>query len=150
MKLSNQIKKFFFMNEKRVLLTIVLLAVFLRIGGNIVKQEVFFNEPFLLSGDAYRESIIYDAIWYNGTAKAFLKGKGLSAIGLKGESVDYPVWYDIKKVEGSYCAHKVVPPIYPLFVALCYYFGGENTLAYFLPQVILGSLTCLFIYFLAK
>ncbi len=144
-----------FKNEKLVILTIVLLAIFLRVGGNLASEKVFFNKPLLLSGDAFTESVDSDSSWYDGAARFFLKGKGVTSLDVseKGfgsvlDGTSYKI--NLKKIEGNYYAHKAIAPLYSLFLALCYWIGGINTLSYFVPQVILGALTVLFIYLLAK
>jgi len=139
-----------FCNRRITIFIIFFVAVILRIGLNIVKEEVFFRRTFLLSKDAYRVKSS-DGVWYSETARAFLNGKGIMSLSqdvLKKRN--FYAWNDLKKVEGSYYAHKAVAPLYPLFLALCYCIGGFNTFSYFIPQLILGSLTCVLIYLLAE
>jgi len=140
------------MNEKKVLLVIFLLAMVLRVSGNVVKEKVFFRKPFLFFSGAYDKNLDGpDEIWYDQAARGFLKGKGVVSLEDSRESfVDILTRLDNRKVEGGYYVHRLIPPLYPLFLALCYWLGGINTLAYFIPQVILGALTCIFVYFLAK
>src|SRR3989338_8473213 len=142
-------------NRPAVLILIFIAALSLRVGGNIVRQRVFFHKPFLFFGDgafssdpsSYLESISSDALWYDGTARAFLNGKGISSIHediwWRGRKFDDWVigrpWVNFKRIEEFYIAHMAVPPLYPLLLALCYYLGGENTLSFFILQIILGS-----------
>lgn len=139
-----------FKNEKNILIVIFLVAFFLRIGGNIITQKVFFHEPFLFFGNNFHESLVNDEVWYDLSAMGFINGKGLSLDFKKIFVEKAAAWIEIKPIDGIYSAHKAVPPLYPLFLALCYFIGGENTLSYFIPQVILSSLTCLLIFLLAK
>jgi len=141
-------KKF---RDKRVaILAILLVAVILRVGLNIAKEKAFSRGVFPLPKGVYRLKNS-DGVWYNETARAFLNGEGIMSLDQKvlGEHNFY-AWNDLKKVEGSYYAHKAVAPLYPLFLALCYSIGGFNIFSYFVPQLILGSLTCAFIYLLAE
>lgn len=137
------------MTQKKILLIMFLTAAILRLGLNIVREKVFFHRPFLYADDKIMTS---DEVWYDRAARAFLKGKGI--LSMDRDTVDcvkYPAFrFERKPVDEMYYAHKVVPPLYPLFLALCYYIGGINTLAYFVPQLVLGCLTCIFIYFITK
>jgi len=137
-----------------VLFTIFLTAVLLRVGGNIAREKLFFHKPFLLSGNEYFKDFGCDSMWYDGTAKALLKGKGISSISLNWYNEknlgDEYVWIDHKRIDDTYYAHKAISPFYPIFLALCYYLWRASTLAYFIPHVIIGSLTCVFIYLLAE
>jgi 4-amino-4-deoxy-L-arabinose transferase-like glycosyltransferase len=143
------------LKERRFILPIIfLLALSLRLGLNVVRQEKFFHEPFLLSGKHYVENISSDSALYDGIARAFMAGKGPGSIE-ESELREhfflkfYP-WTRHKNIGGGYYALNAAPPLYPIFLALCYYLGGLNTLSYFIPQIILGSLTCLLIYYLAE
>lgn len=60
---------------------------------------------------------------------------------------DYGKW---RIDDPNYILHRIIPPLYPIFLAICYWLFGGNTLAYFIPQIFLGSLTCLLIYFITK
>lgn len=125
-----------------------LTAAVLRVGLNIIKERAFFHRPFLYADDKIMTS---DEIWYDRAARAFLRGKGI--LSMDRGSVDsekFPDFFETKPIDEMYYAHMSIPPLYPLFLAVCYYIGGINTLAYFIPQLFLGCLTCLLIYFLAK
>jgi len=141
-------------NRWVILSAIFFAAVSLRIGGNIIREKAFFHKPLLLSGDAYVKNFGCDSMWYDGTAKAFLKGMGISSVGLswsnERQMLGQCAWVDYKKIDDIYYAHKAVPPLYPLFLALCYYLFGINTVAYFLPHIILSSLTCILVYLLGE
>lgn len=138
-------------NEKIIIIVIILLAVFLRVGGNFVSERFFFHKPFILFGDDFEKSIESDSVWYDGMARAFLKGKGISSMDTNRVAYeDFQSWVDLEKIDDTYYAHKTTPPFYTLFLGFFYWLGGANTLSYFIPQVILGVLTCLFIYLLAR
>lgn len=141
-------------NRWAVLFAVFFVAVSMRIGGNLIREKAFFHKPLLLSGDAYVRGFGCDSMWYDGTAKAFLKGKGLTSVDLNWANdrqlLGRCAWVDYKQIDEIYYAHKAVPPLYPLFLALCYYIFGINTLSYFIPQIILSSLTCVFVYLLAE
>lgn len=116
----------------------------------MARQELFLKTPFLLSKGQSDERISSDSIWYIEAAKGFLKGRGVVTINKnvvdwtdKRNAHSYKEW---KEVNGEYVAHKNVPPLYPIFLSLCYFIGGFNILAYFIPQILLSSLTCVLIY----
>lgn len=139
------------MNEKKILAIIFLLAVFLRIGLVVVREKAVFHKPFYYSGDAYFKTFTSDALWYDAAARGILEGKGIITMPeSRDSSYGHPNFSEVYRVNKEYYAHKIIPPIYPLFLALCYFIGGFNTLAYFIPQLLLSSFTCIFIYFLAK
>ena len=139
-----------------ICISIFTVALLLRIGLNVVKTELFFREPFFLSGDAYSKSINSDSVWYDAAARAFIQGKGIVSIEENIYRRNFyreftqPAWLLIKKIAPGYYAHKLIPPLYPIFLSLCYLLFGMNTLSYFIPQAIVGSLTCVVIYFLAE
>lgn len=138
--------------RKALLTAIILSAIILRIGLNVIREEVFFQKPFLLFGDKFLENVISDSVWYDRAARAFLSGNGIVSMDEKTaprQSVSAR-FNDVKQINDVYYAHRNVPPLYPLFLALCYYIGGVNSISYFIPQLILGSATCLLIFFLAK
>ena len=146
------------MKNRKAIIGIFLVAVLLRIGGNVVREKVFFHKPVLFFNDSYRKQIVSDSIWYDGTARGFLLGKGLMTIGpimtddgLQNDCYfEFPFWMHSKHIDGPYYTHMMIPPLYPLFLAACYYLFGFNTLAYLIPQVILSALTCVIIYYIAK
>jgi len=132
---------------------IFLVAIVLRIGLNVARQELCFHKPFLLSGGQSDERTSGDSLWYIWAAKGFLANKGvvtIPAVSAKRYNIATPDYQGWKVIDGGYIAHKVVPPLYPLFLAICYSIGGFNTLVYFILQLILSSLTCLLIYFIAN
>jgi len=145
------------MNEKRILIAIFLLALALRAGGNLLKEKVVFQRPFLYFGAAHESRMKSDSIWYDGAATSFLEGKGLVTMHMRISNNSLPVWVNTRELPGGikdvtrrYYAHNAIPPLYPLFLAICYYVGGMNTLSYFIPQLLLSSLTCIVIYLIAK
>ncbi|MFC1571226.1 ArnT family glycosyltransferase [Candidatus Margulisiibacteriota bacterium] len=151
--------------QKKIMLAIFCLAIITRIVGPYFEETVFFKRPFLISGPKLFAHFKSDEIIYNFTAKALMEGKGFS---LNFDQADqakqgcleenyrdhfskdliYSVSVPAKGKDG-YRAHRVVPPAYPIFLALCYLLFGINTLAYFIPQLIMGSLTCIFIFLTA-
>lgn len=151
----NKVQILFNLNRNGILLLIFLVAITLRVSCNIIRQELFFRKPFLVfhsgRGDDRSSS---DSIWYTEAAKGFLKGRGVVTMGLNVVPHDnpegFPSYADRRIIDNKYYIHKNIPPLYPLFLALCYFMGGVNTLSYFIPQLILSSLTCLFIYLIAK
>lgn len=143
-----------------ILLIIFIVAITLRIGLNVARQELFFHTPFLsvLSVDQTDDRTASDAVWYIYAAKGFLNGKGVVSMEKKvvpllwGGETNKPFagYIDLKVIDENCYVHKTVPPLYPLFLALCFFIGGFNTLAYFIPQLILSSLTCILIYLIAE
>lgn len=144
-------KRIIHIDEKKLLLIIFAAAVLLRIGGNVAREEVFFHRPFLYFGNAHINKMRCDEVWYDSAARAFLNGKGVLSLDTDVISVkQLRLWIDIKKIDDRYYMHKHISPAYPLFLAFCYRMGGINTLSVFIPQLILGSLTCVLLYLLAK
>lgn len=143
------------MREGRILIAIFLLALVLRLVLGAVREEVFLHRPFLLFGDEYKKSIAgkVDARWYDGTARAFLAGKGVASLSeddINPTHVGRRISIQNVRIDRIYYAHTSIPPLYPVFLGICYAAGGMNTPAYFIPQAILGSLGCLLIYLLGK
>jgi len=141
-------------NRSIVLLAIFLAAMVLRIGLNVARQEMFFRKPFITSVYRVDERTSCDAAWYIYAAKAFLNGKGIMSRDVRftdsKPETSFATYSKWKKIDENYFAHKLIPPLYPLFLSFCFFIGGFNTLAYFIPQIILSSLTCLLIYLIAE
>jgi len=141
------------MTTKKILIIIFVTAMVLRIALNVARQELFFQKPFLSTGGQFDDRISSDSQWYNSAATGFLTGRGIASIPLHivdWESKISAKYMELKVVDGEYVVHKVIPPLYTLFLAFCYFTGGFNTLAYFIPQIILSSLTCVLIYLIAS
>ncbi|MFA6548436.1 MAG: glycosyltransferase family 39 protein [Candidatus Margulisiibacteriota bacterium] len=143
------------MNKIKILLLIFLLAIAIRVGLNIVKQEFVLHRPFVAKEiNTEDERTDSDAVWYIEAAKGFLKGKGV--VSMTTDCVhydnhgDFPINGDKNILDDKYYAHRNIPPLYPLFLAFCFYLGGANMLAYFIPQLVISSLTCLIIYLIAE
>jgi len=142
------------LNRNAVLIILFVTAMVLRIGLNVARQELFFRTPFLTSVIRGDDRTSCDSIWYVSTAKAFLNGKGICSVDkrdmTKPPKTYFASYMNWKELDENYFVHKSVPPLYPLFLACCFFVGGFNTLAYFIPQIIISSLTCLFIYFISE
>jgi len=139
------------MKTGKILIIIFLAAVALRVVGNAAREKLLFSKPLLLSSDAYYNTMRNDARWYDAAARGILQGRGVISMEEKREPADsLPAWFDIKRIGDSYYLHRLNPPLYPLFLALCYLIAGANTLAYFIPQVIISSLTCVLIFLLVR
>ena len=153
-------------NIKIVLIGIFIAALALRIAGPYVRETVIIHHPFNYVNEDLFKSSENDEILYNFTAKAILEGKGFSInfdevektsanyIKLKGEFPNITKAFvkmaKPKKDAPGYYSHMIFSPLYPTMLAGCYFLFGENTLAYFLPQAVLGALTCLIIFFIAE
>jgi len=126
----------------------------LRVGLNVARQELFFDKPFLTSVDQTDDRTSSDAVWYISGAKAFLNGKGICSANKGRMTVLSATYFDDdmnwRKIDENYFSHKSIPPLYPLFLACCFFVGGFNVLAYFIPQIVLGSLTCVLIYLISE
>ncbi|MDD5594446.1 MAG: glycosyltransferase family 39 protein [Candidatus Margulisbacteria bacterium] len=147
------------------LLLIFLAAAGLRLAGPYLQETFFAHRQFLISGPELYGHYKSDELVYNFTAKSILEGRGIS---LKADEVvaTEKGYYDEKlvrfldetyrlrgkqdKTDPGYWHHNLIPPLYSAFLALVYFLFGVKTLAYFIPQVILGALTCLIIYFIAQ
>jgi len=151
--MNNKLAKIKF-NKSTILLAIFLTAMVLRIGLNVARQELFFRKPFITSVYRVDERTSCDAAWYIYAAKAFLNGKGIMSRDVRftdsKPETSFATYSKWKKIDEHYFAHKLIPPLYSLFLSFCFFVGGFNTLAYFIPQIILSSLTCLFVYFIAE
>lgn len=143
------------LNRNIILLIIFVVAMVLRIGLNVIRQELFFRTPFLTSSiDRADDRVSSDAVWYIYAAKGFLNGKGVVSMDTRVVTWNPETYFNSyanwKKIDENHLVHKGIPPLYPLFLSLCFFIGGFNTLAYFIPQIILSSLTCLLIYLLTE
>lgn len=72
-----------------------------------------------------------DAVEYHGVALSLLQGKGL-----------------VNDVEGLGVA--ATPPLYPFFLAACYFLFGESILTVRIVQALIGSLSCLLLYLVGR
>jgi 4-amino-4-deoxy-L-arabinose transferase-like glycosyltransferase len=137
---------------------ILFSALFLRFALNVVRQKVFYQKPFIYSNEKFYGTLKNDENWYGRTAKAFLEGKGICVLDLKWWGVNSDGSFTLlnrvdmvfKKIDGDYYAHKFIPPLYPLFLSAVFFIFGVNTLAYFIPQILMSSITCVLIYRIAK
>lgn len=145
----------------KILLAIFIVAIVLRIALNIARQELFFHIPFLLSGEQlYAQTddrVSHDALCYLCSGEGFLKGRGVVSMKkifipetLVNFKNTYAEFMDVREIDQDHYIHKGIPPLYPLFLSLCFFIGGFNLLAFFIPQIIISSLTCLLIYSLAE
>ncbi len=140
-------------NRKKILFVIFLLAVLARFSMPYIRETYYFHSPFIRYGNDFVGSVVSDSIGYNDLARSLMRGNGF-AFNLQerdkaGENFDLRTNLDIFKENGLYW-HKAVPPVYPLFLATVYFLFGINTLAYFIPQTLLGALTCCLIYLIAE
>ncbi len=136
--------------QLRIPLIIFMLALLFRIAGSYIKETYYFHAPFIHYGNDLLRDDLSDSLLYNYTAKSIASGHGY-AINIK-EMCVTEVRRNVVVVEGDkgFFRHKVVPPVYPIFIAIFYYIFGINTFSYFVPQVLLGSITCCLVYFVAK
>ncbi len=143
-----------FKTKTFVLLLLFFVALTLRFSLNIARQELLFHKPFFSPIDHSDDRTASDAVWYITAAKAFLNGKGILSMDRRVVSWDPQNYFynsgAWKQIDDNYFAHKFVPPLYPLFLAFCFYIGGFHLFAYFIPQIILSSLTCVFIYLISE
>jgi len=128
-----------------------MLAVIFRIIGPIVRQTIVFHKPFIHVGNNFIQSSINDEWYYNLTAKSLME-KRIYGLNIQdpgaGEIIkEFPKYFNESR--GVY-KHKIVPPLYPIFLAVLYSVFGINTFAYLIPQIILSAFTCILIYFIAE
>lgn len=137
-------------NTLKILLVIFLLAVFVRLALPFAKETFYLHKSFVHYGNELLRSNLSDSLLYNYTAKSIIEGHGY-AINLKEMYGNEEVkdGLVLAKSDNGYFKHKIVPPVYPFFLALFYFVFGVSTFSYFLPQVVLSSLTCCFIYLIA-
>ena len=124
--------KTFVSNRKNVLFMIFVLALCIRIVlGVFYAHWIGAGEekiPFA-SGDEFLDVFKGgDSYIFNSMAKGIIEGKGLVAFG---------------KSNAHY------PPVYPIFLSVCYFLFGYNLLAYLVPQALISSLTAVLIYLIA-
>lgn len=143
-------------NQIKLLIVIFLLAIFCRVVGPLVKHpfysyKYFVSKAFILTGNNLIKYSTSDEWVYNLTAKSIISGHGF-AINLKEMFGGKIKKGGIAYIEGNdgYFTHKIVPPVYPIFLAAFYFIFGINTFSFFLPQILLGSITCILMYFIAK
>jgi len=123
------------------------------------------SRVFIRYGDDFFKNADSDELTYVLTAKSLIEGHGYAVNIQEFEKYDNssPELGQINSkhvftgrahkkelYKGDFFKHKLVPPLYPIFLALCIYAFGLNTLAWFLPQILLSSLTCCLIYSIAK
>lgn len=119
-------------NNKRLLISIFLIAFIVRLAVaifylNFDSHALTIHKPFL----PFREGS--NAIWrvigdrdnYNTTANNIL------------------VYGTLGQTYGR-------PPLYPIYLAICYFFIGFNIFAFFIPQITIASVNGILIFFLAK
>ena len=146
------------MNQTTILLVIFILAFFLRIAGPFAKEALYDHKPFILFGDEFLKSSKADTIVYNLTAKSLIEGHGHAGNIkemhelLKGDNSDYDFEKESRFMNDNsgYLIHKLIPPGYPIFLAICYVIFGINTLSFYMPQILLSAFSCILIYFIAK
>jgi len=163
----------------KALIIIFFIALVARIFGPLLLESRFFGRAFLIFGQPLapqimeKQIILYnlenglisDEVIFSNTAQAIAEKHGYSlnfskamktknfALSDKQLKKSRDAFYSLSKSSSSdtaYRSHRLVPPIYPFFLAACFSFFGINTLAFYIPQLILGTLTCVFIYLLAK
>jgi len=152
-----------FFNTYKILFIIFIVAMVLRIGLNVAREELFFQRSFLVSGDQFLkhpptdDRTSSDSLWYIYAAKGFLENKGVVSSkkffmpeNLNSIEKAHFGFMNIKKIDEEHYTHKGFPPLYPLFLAFCFAIGGFNTLAFFVPQIILSSFTCILIYLISE
>lgn len=117
-------------------------ALLIRFVVGILYIHYGLHMPFQ-SGDEFFNLFRADSLIYNSIARAMLEGHGFShnLFTYLGEG---------KAIGGGWYATAHYPPLYPLFLAVCYYFFGYNFWAILLPQALLGAFTILAVYLLGK
>ncbi|MFH1369611.1 MAG: glycosyltransferase family 39 protein [Elusimicrobiota bacterium] len=147
-----------FGDEKRALVVIFIIAVLLRMGG-VYREKLLHDYPLRITGHDFYYLLMNDSFWYVITAKGILETKQYAIMNLPWHDFSATIkdgrpWDqthgDFKYLPGGYIAHKFVPPLYPLFLAACIKIGGPDTLSYFIPQLIIAGLSCVFVFFLGK
>ncbi|OGC08473.1 hypothetical protein A2230_08125 [candidate division WOR-1 bacterium RIFOXYA2_FULL_36_21] len=154
-----------FTKNGALIFLIFLMAISLRITGPYFQVTHFFHRQFFISGSELYGYYKSDELIYNFTAKSILEGRGFS-LNVPEILDEQKTSYDDDMIDffrDVYCSrgvqnindqkywhHNLIPPLYPSFLAFFYFVFGVGTLSYFIPQLILGALTCLLVYFLAK
>ena len=108
------------MNNKQILFLIFVIALILRIGFII-----FYEHGKMLQNEYYAD----DEYSYDQIATNFLKGGGFVT-------------------DDGYYARRA--PVYPLFLATIYFIFGHSFVAARFTQAIIGALSCIIIYLIAK
>jgi len=152
-------------NKILALFLLLLLALSLRIFVPFLQQTYFKHDKFIINGERLFGQYKSDEIVYNFTAKSLLEKKGFSLNVSEALDAEKDVYtekmlgflketYTLRGKQNAndprYWHHNLIPPMYSAFLAFMYYLFGVNTLAYFIPQVFLGAITCILVYFLAK
>src|SRR3989339_477330 len=142
------------LTEKKYLILLFLFACTLSFGLNFAREKYAFHKPFLFWGEDVYRNLINDEHWYAWPARALLEGHGLHTIDinfyrLPEEMLARPD-LSFKHKESSYYYFNLVPPLYPIFLAACFFLFKINTISYLIPQIIIASLSSVLIYYLAK
>jgi len=152
----------------KILLIIFISAMVVRLILPVIKETLYYKFPFIYYGDDLVKDKPYpgadksvaprfasDSVVYQLTAKSLIDGNGFAVdFNELKKYRDFPIYISglSEKQEQMTSVHKhnTVAPMYPAFLSIFYYLFGINTLAYFLPQVVLSSLTCCLVYLIAK
>src|SRR3989339_53102 len=142
------------LTEKKYLILLFLFACTLSFGLNFAREKYAFHKPFLFWGEDVYRNLINDEHWYAWPARALLEGHGLHTIDinfyrLPEEMLARPD-LSFKHKESSYYYFNLVPPLYPIFLAACFFLFKINTISYLIPQIIIASLSSVLIYYPAK
>ena len=119
-------------NNRRILISIFLITFVLRLAAAIVylnfdPHAITMHRPFLPFGKDSNDvrTIIGDNDRYNTLAYNILTSRSI----------------------GNTCGRA---PLYPFYLTICYYLFGFNIFAFFIPQILLASISSILIFFLAQ
>lgn len=138
--------KYKLISEKNILVVILCIAFFARFISLMVFMDKN-NIPIHESGiTAYPH--VDDSQLYYGTAKNLAEGKGYSYSTTEVPQ-ELPEYFRPAPLSDTYYQN-FYPPVYSSFLGLWYYFFGASILAYAIPQIILGTVSCYLTFVIAK
>ena len=149
--------KIFNKSEAKIVLIIFVMAVIFRILVPLVNETIYSKKSFIAFGKNFNQKYLNDDIWYSFSAKSIMEGHGLA---INPKEIRDNLGYEINKTEKypdmfinngkDYYRHKAIPPIYPIFIAILYKLFGINTLAFYVPQILIGAFSCVLLFYIAK
>jgi len=134
------------LSEKKILIFILGVAFCVRgiaLVGFMFKNNITIHESGIT---AYPH--IDDSQLYYGTAKNLAEGKGYSYSTTE-VPLELPEYFQPTPLSDTYYQN-FYPPVYSSFLGIWYYFFGASILAYAIPQIILGTVSCYLTFVIAK
>ena len=137
------------LSEKGILVFILCIAFLVRVGAVAVfmyKNNISFSESGITAYPTIDDSQLY----YH-SAVNLSEGKGYTLT--NSETFQYPLGgveaFRPAPLPNTYYNNHY-PPLYSFFLSLLYCLFGTSILVYTVPQILLGTLSCYFVYVIAQ